>query len=304
MGLLRNSIPGLAKGDKILPSEILGGGVSAAGRAFWVKASGDSTYAQFFADHNVVEDNINSVYNTIDAAVNACTANRGDVIFVDPGSYDETVTADVAGITIIGLGGRGAAFIEPSTAGAEGLDVLADDITIINLGVAGDDTGDYALRVGSQTVSPDRFRAYGCKFELADGAGATVICKGSGDALFEDCESAYAASGILFDDNDDGYATQIRIVRHNFHNLTTVHVGVATGGLVKNLRLADCIHDNAEDGTAPTDYILLSDNANTGIITGCKFATATNATGVLTIGTGIKWVANETEAGVSTARPA
>lgn len=46
---------------------------------------------------------------TIDAAINLCTANQGDVIFVLPG-HSETITAasgiaqDVAGVSIIGLG--------------------------------------------------------------------------------------------------------------------------------------------------------------------------------------------------------
>ncbi len=50
-----------------------------------------------------------SAFTTLDAAINACTANKGDVIFVMPG-HAETIAAadgfdaDVAGISIIGLG--------------------------------------------------------------------------------------------------------------------------------------------------------------------------------------------------------
>ncbi len=50
-----------------------------------------------------------SAFTTLDAAINACTANKGDTIFVMPG-HAETVAAaagfaaDVAGIRIIGLG--------------------------------------------------------------------------------------------------------------------------------------------------------------------------------------------------------
>lgn len=64
------------------------------------------------------------------------------------------------------------------------------------------------------------------------------------------------------------------------------------------------IFDQLEDGTEPTDFILLADNGNTGIIAGNQFAIATNATAKLTIGTGIMWGPNGTEAGWSTARPA
>lgn len=245
-----------------------------------------------------------SAKQTIQAAINA--AASGDEIRIAPGGYEESVTiaATKPNLILRGVGGRGSVFIEPSAADAEGLQVLADDITLINVGVAGDDTGDYALKVGSQTVSPARFRAYACKFELADGAGPAVLLQGAGDVLLSDCEFCYAAAGVRFQDNDDGRCTQVFIQDSRFHNLATVGVGVLDANLVKNLQLHRNVFDNKEDGTAPTDYILLSDNANTGHISKNEFATATNATGVLTIGTGLKWTNNGTEAGGSTARPA
>lgn len=107
MALARVHLKPLADGEKIHFTDLIGLG---RGRTFWVMASTTAGYAQFFADHNVVDpvDRTNSVYNTIDAAVSACTASRGDVIYVTEG-YSEAVTAtslnvDVAGVTIIGLG--------------------------------------------------------------------------------------------------------------------------------------------------------------------------------------------------------
>lgn len=244
-------------------------------------------------------------YQTIQAAVTAAVSGRGDRILVEPGAYDETVTVNKSNLTIIGLGNRGAAYIEPETAGAEGMQVTADDVTLRNIGVAGDDTGDYALNL--HAVS--RFRAYVCKFELADGAGSAVLIDGTAsdqtaDALFEDCEVCWAAKGFTFDDSAYGYPTQIFVRGTRFHNIATNMFGIASGGLVKNLEVSDCLFENKEDGTAPTDYILLSGNGNTGVFARNDFATATNATGVLTIGTGLLWVANRTEAGTSTGRPA
>lgn len=51
---------------------------------------------------------VSRYFGTVDEAISACTASRGDVIYVAPG-HTETVTAtsialDVAGVTIIGLG--------------------------------------------------------------------------------------------------------------------------------------------------------------------------------------------------------
>lgn len=248
-------------------------------------------------------DKYDTVYYTIGAALSV--AQNGDCILIAPGDYDETVSVTKNKVTLIGLGPRGAVSIAPSTAGAEGMQVTGNDVTLINVGVAGDDTSDYALNVHAAS----RFRAYGCKFELGSGTGPAVLLDGTasgqvGDAIFEDCEFCWAGSGILADDSGYGYVTQVLLKRNRFHNLTTVHIGVATGGLWKNLEAVENFHDRAEDGTGPTDYILLSDNGNTGIFTGNAFAHATNQAAVLTIGTGLMWVANKTEAGNSTARPA
>lgn len=103
--LARLHMPALANGEKIGAADLLTGN---GGRTFWVKASTSTGYAKFFQDYNVVEDGTNSVYNTTDAAISACTASRGDVIYITPG-HTESVTAtsiacDVAGVTIIGLG--------------------------------------------------------------------------------------------------------------------------------------------------------------------------------------------------------
>jgi hypothetical protein len=54
-------------------------------------------------------DGIVRYHATVDAAINACTANRGDVILIAPGHTEtlgaaSAITQDTAGITILGLG--------------------------------------------------------------------------------------------------------------------------------------------------------------------------------------------------------
>jgi hypothetical protein len=247
-----------------------------------------------------------SIQRPFETVAKALTvAPAGSVIYLAPGEYDESVVVSTANLTIVGMGGRGAAYIAPSAAGAEAMQVTADDVTLINVGVDGDDTASYGLNVNAAS----RFRAYGCKFELGGGTGPAVLLDGTadgqvGDAIIADCEFAWAGIGLQADDSGYGYVTQVLVQNCRFHNIATACVGVATSGLFKNLEVIDCFFDNAEDGTAPTDYILLSDNGNTGLFSGNRFATATNDTAVLTIGTGLLWSANATEAGWSTARPA
>jgi hypothetical protein len=241
-------------------------------------------------------------YNTVSALVASLIDN--DSVLLGPQGFEEgnlTIPAGTTGINIRGTGGRGASYIEPQATGDEGLNVLGNDVTLINVGIAKGATADYALKIGAAAVNVRRFRAIGCKFE---GDGVAVLIHGGADIIFEDCEFAWCGSACLFQGNDEEFPTQVQFRNCYFHNFTTVGLGVQSGGVVKNLRLEDCFFDRQEDGTAPTDFILLSDNANTGYIAGNKFAHATNASSVLTIGTGILWGPNGTEAGWSTARPA
>lgn len=232
-------------------------------------------------------------YSTITAALAVAVA--GDTILVAPGGYDESIVISKA-ITIVGAGPRGSVFIEPSAAGAEAVEVTADDVTLINIGCDGDDTSSYALKVAA-----DRFRAYGCKIEGSD--TVLLLLSAAGDAIFEDCEFAWGVTGVLCEAGGPDPSTQIVFLRCRFHNISTVHISDGSN-LFANIQIIDCVFDAADDGTEPTDYLLL-DNADTaGIVTGCRFAVATNATGVLTIGAKVQWVTNATEAGWSTARPA
>lgn len=80
------------------------------GRVFWVSnATTLLTGQRTGSDGN--DGSFNAPYATLDNAINQCTANRGDIIFLKPG-HSETLTAtsvvpDVAGIAIIGLGQGG-----------------------------------------------------------------------------------------------------------------------------------------------------------------------------------------------------
>jgi len=77
--------------------------------------------------------------STIDAAINKCTANVGDVIFVLPGHAESVVAAagidaDVAGISIIGLGvGESRPIITFTTDVAADFDIGAADVLVRNL---------------------------------------------------------------------------------------------------------------------------------------------------------------------------
>lgn len=76
---------------------------------------------------------------TIDAAVNKCTADKGDIIYVMPGHSEALAAAadialDVAGISVIGLGtGDLKATVTFGTATTADIDVDADNVTIAGM---------------------------------------------------------------------------------------------------------------------------------------------------------------------------
>lgn len=256
-------------------------------------------------------------YATIQKAVD--NASAGTVIIVAPGAYDETVTISRtsahANLTIMGMGGRGAAYIEPSTEDAAGMVVNADDVTLINLGVAAEDSTSAA----ALTVTGARFRAIGCKIE--GGADQAVIGPGTvaqeaagthgdaGDALFRDCEFCWGTDGIVLTCTDYGAVTQCRIEACRFHNLSGKHIteAVGSGGSAavtfQNVTIHGCTFDDLDDGTAPTNYIDLNgDNANTGVVSNCVFPAAINS-GLNLVSTAMHWVCNYHTGGISTGQP-
>lgn len=259
-------------------------------------------------------------FSTITNAVSACP--DGGYIYAFPKydgtGYDETVTIARGkdNVSLIGVGGRGSVFIDPTTEDAGGMVVRGNDLTLRNIGIAAEDdtSGNISL-----LVTGARFRAYGCKIEGGDEQvriGPTTVALGAAsnvetgaDSLFEDCEICWGAKGIVLNCTDYGAVTQCFVSRCRFHNLTAAHMDerTGTGGSAavsfRNLQVSDCLFDDAEGGAAPTRYLLLNDdNGNDGIVTRCSFPTAING-GLNLVSTALHWVSNYHTGGVSTGQP-
>jgi hypothetical protein len=262
----------------------------------------------------------NRAYATIQGAIDA--ASPGDALLITPpgqvdGSatgYDETVTipASLSNLVLIGLGGRGSAFIEPSTEDAAGLICHADDVALINLGVAAEDTtaGNYAL-----TVTGDRFRATGCKLEggeyqfvIGPGTNAQITAGTHGkgaDCLLDDCELTWGTGGVLIKASDYGAVTELRVRDSLFRNLSA-SAFEETGGTA-SIRFRNLLiqHNTfcENEGAPPTKYISLNDdNTNDGLVVDNFFQTALNG-GLNLVSTSLIWGSNRHPAGLSTGQP-
>jgi len=248
--------------------------------------------------------------DTLQAAMDLVISE--DVIMAAPQTHAEAnlilpaldpTGAALKGVTLIGAGAQGDMWVNTGVAGDEGLRVLANYTTLINFGIGGGSSADYALNVRAV----EGFRAFHCKFEGPDGTCVLLDGTATGQVSFAriyDCEFAFCGSALLGDNSAFGFPTQVEIKNCLFHNFTVVGVGDGpTGGGFADIWLTDNVFADDEAGAAPTQYINLARAGDSGIISGNRFSTPTHATGVLTIGAQMIWVANGTEAGWSTARP-
>lgn len=166
MSLTRLSLNGLVNRNAM---SILGAGeLFTTGNVFYVDSNNGS-------NDNMGTDP-SAPKATIDGAINACTANNGDVIVVMP-NHAETITAaagidfDIAGIKVVGLGeGTNRPTITFSTATTADIDFDAADIYIENIVFVNDiDALAAPLDVNKAGVS-----FVNCEFNDATAAKQTV----------------------------------------------------------------------------------------------------------------------------------
>lgn len=124
----------IADNANIMPHKLLGGGVVGAGETFWVGTSGNASYNYYRSRVPA-----SKLFTSIDKAIGACTADRGDIIYVLPGHTESiiaagTITCDVAGVSIIGLGnGNLRPTITWATSTAACWNISAANVTIKNI---------------------------------------------------------------------------------------------------------------------------------------------------------------------------
>lgn len=267
---------------------------------------GDVWYADSSKTSSGTGKTVAQAKHTMANAIAAAGAR--DAILMLPGRYTEgdlTIARAKGPLTVIGLGGRGAAYIQPSVAATAGLDVRADDVTLVNVGVAGADTAAaHALKVFGS-----RFRAHGCKIE---GAAAQVIVgpgtvaqeaaatHGVGaDVRLEDCEICWGTDGVRVVSSNYGPCTQILVRGCLLHNLTGDMIDEDDAGVVgagRDIWIIDNDFAVGEDGTAPTRFIDLDSVDTTGLVARNVFETTVHASALIALASGVLYVGNHTQA--------
>jgi len=167
-------------GAFIQATKVQGTGIT--GEVFYVAKSG--IQARTWLDGKVPSSNL---FLTIDAAIGKCAASRGDVIYVCPGHTETisgagTITADVIGVSIIGLGQGTLRPIITYSATASTLLVSAANVTISNIQFQNAKDS----LVSGIPVSAAGFRLLGCDFTQptsTDDALIWVITDASADDM-------------------------------------------------------------------------------------------------------------------------
>ncbi len=222
------------------------------------------------SDSNTGE-NPNDPLATIDAAINKCTANQGDRIYVMPG-HAETVSgaagidADVAGIAIIGLGEGADRPTLTLSAVASTVEIGAASVRLENLVLQA--TADTTIMLdinGADAV------VKGCEFRSTSGkefVTAIDINGGSANACdrtrivgctITSALAAGASQGIELGEVADKVLIEGCDIVGDFAN-ACIHN--PTGKVLTNLRVSECVLDNQQTGDHSIELV----SACTGVL--------------------------------------
>lgn len=218
--------------------------------------------------------------------------------------------------------------ILPSTDDAHGIHIKAIGVRLQNLAIGhGSRTagtpptgGPVALRIFGEwfhVKNCNLFANFGSGIIVGPDTAANITAgkygtggRGVIEKNLFNSDSGDAGAGIVLRNSDYGAVTDL-IIRHNhFKNIKTSHItedlAPSPGTPCINILIHDNTHEPDEAGAAPTTFVNFPTAGTTGLVTRNSYATATNATAKFPLNVDGKlfWVANATEAGISTARPA
>lgn len=228
-----------------------------------------------------------AAFATIDTAIGSCTANAGDIIYVAQNS-DETksttgalITADIAGVTIIGCGtGPERPTLTLSHTGAK-IDITADGVIFYNFII--DATGVDSVNTPINLSGVGSF-IVGCDVRVGDTVGQADLCVTVGVADGDANDAGII--GCSFFSNTAGAASAITFAKDmtNFiiadctiyGDYSTAGIEIPTGGNAQvNLMIDNCriISKNADEPA-----LEVNGTGNTGFVTNSLLASDAEAT--------------------------
>lgn len=217
-------------------------------------------------------------FSTIDYAIGRCTANRGDIIFVMPGHAENlataaAITADIAGVAIVGLGTGDKRPTLSWTAAAATLSVTAANVSFVNcrfINNFADVTTAFNVAAGGDSLSfegclfSDTSTILNCIdfFTLATGVDniSFINCRVVGKSASNDSFiTGVAHDGIFI----DGCQIQFDVAQ------TSVVGIIESSGNATNVWIKNSLFRSNVDGALFIDF---NGAANSGGVTNCYFS--------------------------------
>ena len=248
---------------------------------------------------------------TIQAAIDAAVAGRGDVIVIQRGTYTETLAINKAGLTLMGAVPYG----YPDHVIVTGRSVVtANGVSGYNLEFFSNSTTAASLVVGNSATEAVGSWWENCAFS-SDGTtepACGALVSGGNNHAFLKCRFIDNTRGLIIHSGITSFASGIQVRECQFLENTTVDFGtgpsgdatLATLGEDRGIRNLICVDNYFGGGeVVPTDFVNIVDTSS-GFMSGNRFASTTNASATITIPAGILYATAATEAGWATARPA
>jgi len=255
--------------------------VAPSAKIFFVLATSNARHGDLQTEFPVDKDGVPRVYGTINAAVGACVASRGDVIYVLPG-HVETVTAaggltiDKAGVSIIGFG-RGDLRPQVNFTTAVGADMNVDaaNVWIENIRFTGGIdalTGPIDVNAANLTlknIETADVTGQATDFIVTDAnaSGLTIdgwVHKGAVAAGADTAISIVGGDKISIDNFDIDGNFAVACIENVTTAVTNLNVGArSTGNLARTRNAADVIFTAVATTTGFVNNIFsrLQDNA-------------------------------------------
>ena len=140
------------------------------GQVYWVSNATTSVLPGQIGGSDGNPGTFNAPFGTIEYAIARCTAGRGDIIFVKPGHAETiadatTLTLDVAGVAIIGLGvGSARPTLTFTTIATANIPVTAANVSVKNILFKANIAAVTSVFTATSTNTPTDFTVDSCEF--------------------------------------------------------------------------------------------------------------------------------------------
>lgn len=256
--------------------------VAHPGKVFWV---GNAT-AAMLDGHKVASDGnlgtFDAPFATLDYAIGKCTAHRGDIIFVKPGHAENiatagAITADIAGVAIVGLGTGTKRPKFSFTAAAATFVISAGNSSFYNLQWEANFAD---VTIGLDVSGVDGLSWESCYFTEAgtdlNYVDVIDLATGADDISWNKCKfigGDAANDAFITGVAHDGFYVTDCYFASNVAQ-TSAHGLVDSSGNVTNAWINNCAFRSNIDGALWVDF---NGAANGGLITNCNVSSIDGA---------------------------